>query len=304
MTTFLGLPATSLDAVTAGDIVVLGVDDATPYEAGKRSHAAGGAGAIREASRRYGDWHGHHDFDTGRPMLEPAGRRLLDAGDIATDPTTPAANRQAIEAAVSGILGAGATPIVLGGDDSVPIPVFAAYREHGPIWIVQIDAHIDWRDERYGERLGWSSPMRRASEMPWVAGMVQIGARGVGSARREEVEAARAWGAHLVTAREVHEGGMVRALAAVPAGASVVCTLDCDGLDPSVMPGVVALAPGGLSHWHIVDLFAHLATRTRLVGFDLVELAAERDPSGLTSLAAVRFITLAIAAMARSEQKA
>ena len=99
-------------------------------------------------------------------MLDTSWQRVLDAGDIATSLTTPRENRDAIEAAVRGVLKAGATPLVLGGDDSVPIPVLAAYEQHGPIWIVQVDAHIDWRDERSGERMGWSSPMRRASEMP------------------------------------------------------------------------------------------------------------------------------------------
>ena len=70
-------------------------------------------------------------------------------------------------------------PIVMGGDDSIPIPVLAAYHEHGPITILQLDAHIDWRDEVAGETQGLSSNMRRASEMNWVENIIQVGARGV-----------------------------------------------------------------------------------------------------------------------------
>ena len=64
------------------------------------------------------------------------------------------------------VLAAGAVPMVLGGDDSIPIPVLQAYADRGPVTVVQIDAHIDWRDEVKGERWGLSSTMRRASEMP------------------------------------------------------------------------------------------------------------------------------------------
>ena len=99
-------------------------------------------------------------------------------------------------------------PILLGGDDSVPIPFIASFADHGPVWILQIDAHIDWRDELHGERYGHSNPMRRASEMPHVAAIVQFGIRSVGSARPTEIEATRHYGSHFVTAREVHAQAM------------------------------------------------------------------------------------------------
>ena len=213
----------------------------------------------------------------------------------------PRENRDAIEAAVRRVLEAGATPLVLGGDDSVPIPVLAAYEQHGPIWIVQVDAHIDWRDERSGERMGWSSPMRRASEMPWVAGIVQIGARGVGSAQLEDVQAARRWGTRLITARQVHEEGISAALEMIPKGVQTFLTLDCDGLDPCVMPAVTAPVPGGLDYWHVVALLEGLAARSRIAGFDLVELTPEKDVNGISALTAARIVTVAIGAIGRSK---
>jgi agmatinase len=300
MSTFLGLPQISLEAVSPGDIVVLGARDATPYEMAKPSHARGAPDAIRSASARYASWHQHHDFDVDGPMLEVVGGRAVDAGDIATDPAMPGDNRRAIAAAVRQVLDARAAPVVLGGDDSVPIPVLSAYERHGPIWIVQIDAHIDWRDERDGERMGWSSPMRRASEMPWVEGIIQIGARGVGSATRDDIQAARQWGARIVPARQVHAQGVQAALAMIPNGAKTFVTLDCDALDPSVMPGVGAPVPGGRGYWNVVALFEELAARTRIAGFDIVELVPERDVGGLSALMAARFVTLAIGAIDRS----
>ena len=126
----------------------------------------------------------------------------------------------------------------VGGNDSVPIPFLAGFAEAGPVWILQIDAHIDWRDEVHGECFGYSSPMRRASEMGHVAGIVQVGMRGLGSARYAELEDARRYGARIVTSREIHAHGVEAAIRHIPEGASIVVTLDCDGLDPSLMPGV------------------------------------------------------------------
>ena len=52
-----------------------------------------------------------------------------------------------------------------------------------PITLVHVDAHLDWRHEVNGETEGYSSPIRRAAEMPWIDKIVQIGMRGIGSAR-------------------------------------------------------------------------------------------------------------------------
>lgn len=105
-------------------------------------------------------------------------------------------------------------------------------------------------------RYGYSSPMRRVSEMAHVAGMVQIGMRGVGSARITEIEPARPYGGRIVSAREVHTHGVEAALQYVPEGARVVISLDCDGPDPNVMPGVVARSPGGLKYTQVIDVIA------------------------------------------------
>jgi agmatinase len=95
--------------------------------------------------------------------------------------------------------------------------------------IVQIDAHIDWREERYGERYGFSSTMRRASEMKHVERIIQVGMRGIGSARKGEVDFARQWGTQIVTSREVLDNGIAGTLAKIPAESRLI-TLDCDAL--------------------------------------------------------------------------
>ncbi len=115
---------------------------------------------------------------------------------------------------------------------------------------------------------------------------------------RSEVADARAWGVEIVTAEEVHRAGVARAISLVPDGAPCLVTVDCDGLDPSIMPAVAAPAPGGLTYWQVVELIRGVARKGRIAGFDLVELAPERDFQGLAARTAARIVCNAIAAIA------
>lgn len=293
---FLGLP----DHLAEGRprAVIFGAGHGSAYP-GRDSLSAAAAAAIRAASQADAPLIGHWDFDLGGPLFGDGPVCCVDIGDVETVAGDGAGNRARIAARTAEVLGAGAAPILLGGDDSVVIPFLAGFAGYGPVWVLQIDAHIDWRDELHGERHGYSSPMRRASEMAHVAGIVQVGMRGVGSARAEEIAAARRYGSHLVTAREVHAQGVEAALRHIPEGARLVITLDCDGLDPGVMPGVAAPTPGGLSYTEAIDLIAGAGRRATIAGFDLVELYPEADAGGLTALTAARLVINAIGAIVR-----
>ena len=77
---------------------------------------------------------------------------------------------------------------------------------------------------------------------------------------------------------------------ALPSSGKFFVTLDVDGLDPSVMPGTVALAPGGLMWWHIIELFEALAAKGQIVGLNLVELAPKNDLNQISMIGAGRLI--------------
>jgi agmatinase len=298
-TGFLGLPLVedlaSVDAVAA----VLGVPIATPYPA-LGTYAAGGPAAIRAGLADFAHARAHHDFDLGGPPLGEEDVRVVDCGDLPGDPDDTKTNRDRIEAAVGALLARGAVPLILGGDDSVPIPFFRAYAGRGAFTVLQIDAHIDWRDEVQGERFGLSSTMRRASEMGWVERIVQVGARGLGSARPPDVADAKAWGAHIITASTFHERGIAPVLDLIPSGGEVLISIDCDGLDPSIMPAVIGPAPGGLGYWDVIGLLNGVAAEARIAGFDIVELMPARDPHGLAALVAARLLCNAIGLVARA----
>jgi arginase family enzyme len=180
--------------------------------------------------------------------------------------------------------------VTIGGDHGVPIPVFRALEGRGPVTLVHVDAHLDWRDDVNGVREGYSSPIRRASEMPWIDGIYQIGIRGTGSARSEEVRDALAYGAQIITSYEVLEKGMSPVLARIPDGGTYYLTIDADGIDPAVMPAVAAPAPGGLLYHHVRELIHGLVCKGRVIGMDIVEITPARDLNEITSIVAGRFI--------------
>lgn len=293
--TFLGWPAA--DAAHGAQIALIGADMATPYHS-VGPYCAGAPQAIRRGSADYSSNSAHMNFDLDGPVL-PAGVRAVDLGDVVTRPEDPAGNRNAIRDAVRSVRAAGAVPIVLGGDDSVPIPMIEALDDDGPLTILQIDAHIDWRDALEGERLGLSSTMRRASEMAHVERIVQVGARGVGSARESDFAEARAWGSAFLLGREVAREGVARAVALVPEGARVVIAFDCDALDPSVMPAVIAPTAGGLTYMQTLDLIEGVAERAEIVAFDMVEFLPDADTCGAAAVTAAQLAAAVAGIIAR-----
>jgi agmatinase len=284
---FLGVDVeTDLSRLDA-DVAILGVPHGWAYpRPGATAGCAEAPAAVRRRSQRMARYRDHWDFDLDAPMTL---RPMVDAGDVPGDPTDGAGNSASTTQAVAEIVARGAIPVCIGGDDSVTIPVVRGLADRGPITILQVDAHLDFRDEVDGIREGYSSPMRRASEMAHVERIIQVGLRGVGSARAADVDDARAAGNLLVTARELDERGVARVLEQVPADASVFLAFDCDGLDPSVFPAVSAQAPGGLSYAQAIELLVGI--RSRLVGAVFTEFVPALDVGDISALVVTRLVS-------------
>jgi agmatinase len=298
--TFVGLPKCDENATLYGDIAIIGIPHGISYSVGIPSHSVKAPMAIRKATKRYSEMIDHYDFDLGGPLLDNSDTRVIDCGDLPGDPSDPIGNQRRSQKKIRAIINAGAIPIAIGGDDSITIPFLRAFQGHGVFTVVQIDAHIDWRHEVNGITEGPSSAMRRASEMSWIDKLIQVGMRGVGSARIQEIEAAKAYGAEIITAKNVQDGGMDQILNLVPEGSACLLTIDCDGLDPSIMPGVKAPVPGGLSYRQVVDILHGLTQKANVCGFNLVEFVPEKDINGLTALTAARLVFNMIGALVRS----
>jgi agmatinase len=292
--------ALDLDALQA-DIAFLGIPFGDPYTIRNVSNdQSNGPTAVRQASDRVSRSLERYDFDIGGPLFDDRPIRMVDCGDVIGEMHNPASHAARAEAAVRKIRAAGAMPLIIGGDHAIPIPVLRALDSDGPLVLVQIDAHIDWREDVGGVREGLSSPIRRAAEMAHVAEIFQIGIRSQGSARSTDVEAARAYGAHIVTAYEVHDHGMDVVLARIPNNARYYLTIDADGLDPSVMPAVEGPAPGGLTFHQARKLIHGLVGKGRVVGMDVVEITPMRDVNRISAVTAGRLFLNLIGAAVRA----
>ena len=281
---------TDLDNLNA-DVAILGIPFGDPYSMGEASNDQAFAPThIRRHCGRALRGLDRYDFDIGGTLLDGRDIKVVDCGDVIGVAKDVAGNHARSEAAVKKILAAGALPIILGGDHAIPIPVFRAYEGCGPITLIQVDAHIDWRDIFHGVRDGLSSVIRRASEMDHINEIYQIGLRAAGSARPDEVEAALKYGAHLIPDIELQEIGMKSVLDRIPDGGQYYLTIDADGVDPTIMPAVAGPAPGGVNYPQMRTLIQGLVNKGKVVGMDIVEITPSRDLNGITAVTAGRFI--------------
>lgn len=275
------------------DIAILGA----PYDFGTqwRAGARFGPRAIREASTLFSFGHGGaYDHEEDTVFLEADKVRIVDLGDADIVHTDTVKSHANIEFGVRKILEAGALPVVLGGDHSINIPCVNAFAEdcaaNGPIHIVQIDAHLDFVDERHGVRYGHGNPMRRAAEKPYVSGLSQLGIRNVSSTAKEGYEAARAMGSDILSVRQVRKLGVEALLERIPAGRRYYVTIDIDGFDPSIAPGTGTPSHGGFLYYEVLEMMAGLAKRGTIVGLDLVEVAPDYDHTGTTAILAAQIL--------------
>ncbi len=269
------------------DVAVVGA----PYDFGTqwRAGARFGPRAIREASTLFAFGHaGAYDHEDDVTYLDSV--RMVDIGDADIVHTDTVQSHANIEFAVRKILAAGALPVVMGGDHSINIPCVNAFSEQEPIHIVQIDAHLDFVDERHGVRVGHGSPLRRAAEKSYVTGLTQIGIRNVSSTAREGYEDARRMGSDILSVRQFRKLGVEAVLERIPANKRYYVTIDIDGFDPSIAPGTGTPSHGGFIYYEVLELLAGLVKRGPVVGVDLVEVAPDYDHTGTTAILAAQLL--------------
>ena len=279
------------DAIVA-DVAILGApfDFGTQWRAGARF----GPRAIREASTLFSFGHaGAYDHEDDATYLD-ASVRMVDLGDADIIHTKTEESHHNIEFGVKKILDAAALPVVLGGDHSINIPCINAFEEdcakNGPIHVVQIDAHLDFVDERHGVMYGHGNPMRRAIEKPYVSGMPQLGIRNVSSTAKEGYEDARARGSDILSVRQVRALGTEAVLARIPQGQRYYVTIDIDAFCPSIAAGTGTPSHGGFLYYDVLELLQGLSLRGNVAGIDLVEVAPAYDPSESTQILAAQIL--------------
>ncbi len=276
------------DAIDA-DVAVLGA----PYDFGCqwRSGARMGPRAVREASTLFAFGHaGAYDHEDDIVYLSPDKTTIVDIGDADIIHTKTEQSHKNIEYGVRKILQAGAIPVVIGGDHSVNIPCINAFDDQGPMHVIQIDAHLDFVDERHEVRYGHGNPMRRAAEKTYVTGLSQIGIRNVSSTARDGYEDARRMGSDILSVRQLRKLGVDGVLKRIPEGVRYYLTIDIDAFDPSIAPGTGTPSHGGFLYYEVLELLDGLCRQGQIVGVDMVEVAPDYDQTSSTSILAAQLL--------------
>ena len=276
------------DAINA-DVAVMGA----PFDFGSqfRTGSRMGPRGIREASTLFSFGHaGAYDFEDDITYLPSDSTRIVDIGDadiIHTDTIKSHAN---IKFGVQKILAAKAIPVVMGGDHSINIPCIDAFENEDPIHVIQIDAHLDFVDERHGVRYGHGNPMRRASEKKYVSGLTQIGIRNVSSTAKDGYIDAREKGSKIFSVRHLRQMGINKILNEIPKNKRYYLTIDIDAFDPSIASGTGTPSHGGFYYYEVLELIDGIIKQGSVVGLDLVEVAPDYDLTNSTSTLAAQLL--------------
>ena len=249
--------------------VILGCPfDAT---ASFRPGARFGPSAIRRAS-----W----GIETYSPYLQKDLDKVLlhDMGDLELPLGDKKEAFQWIHKALQKVLSSQKIPILLGGDHLITLPIIEeVFRIHPDLHLIQIDAHADMREDYLGESLSHSTVMRKILQFLDRGRLFQIGIR---SGTEEEFQ----WAKKAKSIVSL-DGSSLRNLVKRLKGRPVYVSLDLDVIDPGLLPGVGTPEPGGLSFREFLSLLKSLQS-LRVIGFDLVELTPDYDPTQISSVTA------------------
>ena len=267
-------------SILNADFAVLGI----PYDlgVGYLPGARFGPRRIRESSAQYG--RGERGFyDPERETVYLAHPcKIVDCGDIDIETGNLEKCMENMEESVRYLLQRKTIPVMMGGDHSVTTPIGKALNIFPKVDIIQLDAHLDWTNNVGSQLYSNGSPMRRLSEMNHIDKMTQIGLRGLGSSKVEDFEDAKRYGSQLISAKLARELGVKKVLDKIPESNCCYVTIDIDALDISIATGVGSPMPGGLDYTFVTDLLEGIAKKCNVIGFDLVEVAPQYDPSNAT----------------------
>jgi agmatinase len=280
---------TDLETLSA-DVAIFGVpwDEGVGYRPGARF----GPRSLREYSTRFA-FHeraakksGFWNIENRKRYLEKI--NLADCGDQDVLYLDVERTFSAITDSLRKILSAKALPVILGGDHSITFPAVRAFQEIKPLHLIHLDAHLDYNDSVQGVKLANGSPIKRISELGFVGEIVQIGMRGI-RAREDAFKDSMSRGNKVITMFDFRKGGIDEVLRQIPKG-NLYVTIDIDVLDPSIAPGTSSPEFDGMTYYEMRDLLKGIASRGKVVGFDLTEVNPFLDAAGLTQSAAVTII--------------
>ncbi len=299
--TFMRLPmaAETMDGL---DIAIAGV----PWDGGttNRPGARDGPRAMRDASTLV------RNMNQATGVRPFALAKVADVGDAHVNPADIHDTLGQVATFFSHVVAAGATPLAVGGDHLVSLPILRAVAAKGPVGMVHFDAHTDTWDSYFGgSRYTHGTPFRRAIEEGLLdpARVVQIGLRGPLYAEQVS-DWGRQQGIREITIDEVHERGLAATMEearAISGDGPTYVSFDIDCLDPVYAPGTGTPEIGGFTTRE-AQVMIRALSGLDIVGADLVEVSPPFDTQGLTSLAGANllFEILCVTAEAVARRKA
>jgi guanidinopropionase len=280
------------------DIALVGVplDLGATYRLGSRHGPAG----VREASRL---------IRQVNPTTKVNPYRLCNVGDVGDAPTHPLSVERSVEliqAFYERIDRIGATPISVGGDHTVPLPILRAIAKKHPVGLVQIDSHSDTFDEFMGTKCNHATFVRRSIEEALLdpRRVIQIGLRGTRYGD-DDIDYGTQVGVRMITMDEYEMLGrsaVCDEIRRVVGDGAAYVTIDIDGLDPKEAPGTGVPEPGGIS-MRDMQMILRTISGLNIVGGDICEVVPALDPTGITCINAANlmFELTCLAAVARSQ---
>lgn len=247
-----------------------------PYEATTtyRRGCENGPDAILEASQQVEYYDEELDWETCRNIGIYTSPAIADTrnGSSVSDQQM----LQVTQETVSKLIADGKFAIALGGEHSITTGVVEAYRQAYPgeaFTVIQIDAHGDLRHEYEGSIHNHACVMRRIVDMNLPT--VQIGIRAI---CKEEADLIKEKNLTVFRAREIaiQPDWIQRAIAAIPTQ-KVFLTIDLDGIDPTLIPGVGTPEPGGLTWYGVITFLRRVFESHQVIGCDVMELAPVED---------------------------
>ena len=296
--TFQRLP--QADRPDGNDFAVYGVpfDTATSFKPGCRF----GPAAIREASSILKSYHSVLDVDIFEHL------EGVDCGDIDIIPGYMEESFARIEEGLRSCMNSGATPIIMGGDHSITLPVLRAVAaKYGPVALVHFDAHSDTGSDYFGK------PYSHGTTFYWgiEEGLIlprqstQVGIRGP-LYSRGSLDYAQSKALSVISGWELHDIGVHEAVERVrkriQPGVPVFVSFDIDFLDAAYAPGTGTPEIGGFSSHQALQLMLGICPGLNLVGMDLVEVLPESDHASITSYAAAGIMHAFISALAHNKR--
>ena len=292
------LPDTTDSGAPDAAIVGIPFDTAASFRPGQRF----GPSAVRDISvllRPSNQFHGINAFER---------INVLDVGDVAAIPGNIQETYERIEARYTELLTQGTVPIGIGGDHSITLgELRAVANKHGPVALIQLDAHCDTWDNYWGLRYTHGTPFRRAMEEGLLrAGRsIQVGMRGSEYAPGD-LDESRRMGFEVITTPEMlkHNPSEVAALIKRHVGdAPAFLTFDVDFFDPAYAPGTGTPEVGGPTSAFGLEIVQHL-TGLHIAGFDTVEVLPALDNAQTTALLAATLVFEFLALVALDKERA